>query len=253
MTYFPHVARNVLLNVLTGIFLARLLRANGGLHTMSLLTSLIQASTRFQQTLEKRPATGAEEQKAKGAGSAEALQPTGPGDDRFTPSGDALGDTGRLKSQKLPLADYKQTVGQDLAFIRETLRHKLAEYNLNPASAISVNKNDSGKVEVGGNLAEETRIRIENDLNVNKNFTDAFNRLSVNEPTLHFMDNALKLNQAYGVNNSLLDTLISENQQFNGLQDLVHRYDTLRRSVPTDPFEAAANRGAYAFSLNTRA
>ena len=106
---------------------------------------------------------------------------------------------------------------------------------------------------MGGNLAEETRIRIENDLNVNKNFTDAFNRLSVNEPTLHFMDNALKLNQAYGVNNSLLDTLISENQQFNGLQDLVHRYDTLRRSVPTDPFEAGANRGAYAFNLNARA
>ena len=157
------------------------------------------------------------------------------------------------KSQKLPLSDYKQTVGQDLAFIRETLRHKLAEYSLNPATAISVNKNDSGKIEVGGNLAEETRTRIESDLNVNKNFTDAFSRLSVNEPTLHFMDNALKLSQAYGVNNSLLDTLISENQQFNGLQDLVHRYDTLRRSAPTDPFEAAANRGAYAFNLNTRA
>ncbi|SRR5680860_541380 len=220
---------------------------------MSLLTSLIQASTRFQQTLEKRPAAGAEEQRAKGAGSAETVPPTSPGDDRFTRSEDSLSDMGRLKSQKLPLADYKQTVGQDLAFIRETLRHKLAEYSLNPATAISVNKNDSGKIEVGGKLAEETRTRIENDLNVNKNFTDAFSRLSVNEPTLHFMDNAVKLSQAYGVNNSLLDTLISENQQFNGLQDLVHRYDTLRRSAPTDQIEAVANRGAYAFNLNTRA
>ncbi|WP_100641015.1 hypothetical protein [Marinobacter salexigens] len=221
---------------------------------MSLLTSLIQASTRFQQTLEKRPAaSGAEEQKAKGTASAEALQPTGPGDDRFTPSGDLLTDGGKLKPQKLPLADYKQTVGQDLAFIRETLRHKLAEYNLNPSLAVSVNKNDNGKIEVDGNLAEETRNRIEKDLNVNKNFADAFSRLSVNEPTLHFMDNALKLNQAYGVNNSLLDTLISENQQFNGLQDLVHRYDTLRRSAPTDQFNVTANRGAYAFNLNTRA
>ncbi|WP_417517513.1 hypothetical protein [Marinobacter sp.] len=220
---------------------------------MSLLSSLIQASTRFQQTLENRPSAGAEEQRAKAAGSLEAVSPSGPGDDRFTPSGDSLSDTSRLKSQKLPLADYKQTVGQDLAFIRETLRHKLAEYSLNPATAISVNKNDSGKIEVGGTLAEETRTRIENDLNVNKNFSDAFSRLSVNEPTLHFMDNALKLNQAYGVNNSLLDTLISENQQFNGLQDLVHRYDTLRRSAPTDQIEVAANRGAYAFNLNTRA
>ncbi|KKN54661.1 hypothetical protein LCGC14_0590340, partial [marine sediment metagenome] len=42
---------------------------------MSLLTSLIQASTRFQQTLENRPATGAEDQKAKGAGSVEATPP----------------------------------------------------------------------------------------------------------------------------------------------------------------------------------
>lgn len=221
---------------------------------MSLLTSLIQASTRFQQTLENRPATGeAEQQKAKGTGSAEAVQPASPGDDRFTPSGDLLSDAGRLKSQKLPLSDYKQTVGQDLAFIRETLRHKLAEYNLNPATAVSVNKDDDGKIEVGGKLTEETRTRIEGDLNLNKNFTDAFSRLSVNEPTLHFMDNALKLNQAYGVNNSLLDTLVSENQQFNGLQDLVHRYDTLRRSAPTSPFDATTNRSAYAFNLNARA
>lgn len=221
---------------------------------MSLLTSLIQASTRFQQSLEKRPAmSGAEDQKTKGIGSAGASQLTGPSDDRFTPSGDTLSDASRLKSQKLPLADYKQTVGQDLAFIRETLRHKLAEYNLNPNSAINVKKSESGNITVGGNLAEETRTRIESDLNVNKNFEDAFSRLSVNEPTLHFMDNALKLNQAYGVNNSLLDTLVSENQQFNGLQDLVHRYDTLRRSAPTEQFEAAANRGNYAFNLNTRA
>lgn len=220
---------------------------------MSLLSSLIQASTRFQQTLENRPSAGAEEQQAKGAGSVEAVSPSRPGDDRFTPSGDSLSDTSRQRSQKLPIADYKQTVGQDLAFIKETMRHKLAEYSLNPATAISVNKNDSGKIEVGGAVAEETRTRIENDLNVNKNFADAFNRLSVNEPTLHFMDNALRLNQAYGVNNPLLDTLVSENQQFNGLQDLVHRYDTLRRSVPADQIETAANRGAYAFSLNTRA
>src|SRR5690554_3269684 len=133
------------------------------------------------------------------------------------------------------------------------LCHKLTVHNVYPSLAISVNKYDSGRIEVDGLLTEEIRSRIEKDLNVNKNFADAFSRLSVNEPTLHFMDNALKLSQAYGVNNSLLDTLISENQQFNGLQDLVHRYDTLRRSAPTDQFNVAANRGAYAFNLNTRA
>ncbi|GGE78053.1 hypothetical protein GCM10011533_32990 [Streptosporangium jomthongense] len=221
---------------------------------MSLLSSLIQAGTRFQQSLENRPtAKGMNEQKNQGPGKAEAAPSVSTGDDRFTPTGDFLNAKEQLKAQKLPLADYKQTVGQDLAFIRETLRHKLAEYNLNPASKISVNKNEGGRIEVGGNLAEEARTRIENDLNVNRSFADAFSRLSVNEPTLHFMDNALKLNQAYGVNNSLLDTLISENQQFNGLQDLVHRYDTLRRSARTDQFNVAENRSTYAFNLNTRA
>jgi len=66
------------------------------------------------------------------------------------------------------------------------------------------------------------------------------------------MDNALKLNQAYGVNNSLLDSLLSENQQFNGLQDVIHRYDSLRRTAtPAEAGISAHQR--YAFSLNTRA
>ena len=116
-----------------------------------------------------------------------------------------------------------------------------------------MSKTENGSVAVEGKIADNTRIQIEKDLNVNKNFKEAFNRLSVNEPTLHFMDNALKLNQAYGVNNPLLDTLISENQQFNGLQDLVHRYDTMRRSVSAEQIEAAGNSRAYAFNLNARA
>lgn len=67
------------------------------------------------------------------------------------------------------------------------------------------------------------------------------------------MDNALKLNKAYGVNNSLLDTLVSDNQQFNGLQDLAHRYDSLRRTISTDQATNYADRKNFALSLNTRA
>ncbi|MEP5981384.1 MAG: hypothetical protein ABJ273_09205, partial [Marinobacter alexandrii] len=104
-----------------------------------------------------------------------------------------------------------------------------------------------------GGIPEQAKASIENDLNVNKNFKDAFGRLSINEPTLGFMDNALKLNQAYGVNNPLLDTLVSENQQFNGLQDLVHRYDSLRRSAGSEQFGVADNNRNYAFNLNARA
>ncbi|MCM0612574.1 hypothetical protein KFJ24_08845 [Marinobacter sediminum] len=221
---------------------------------MSLLTSLIRASTQFQQAMEKRqtPANTAE----AGTTKAESPKPEAigaPGQDRFTPSGENNADTASQKSRKLAMAEYKQTVGQDLAFVRETLRHKLAEYNLHPATALNVNKSDAGAIQVEGKITEDARTRIENDLNINKNFKEAFSRLSASEPTLHFMDNALKLNQAYGVNNPLLDTLVSENQQFNGLQDLVHRYDTLRRSAGTEQIEAAGNTRSYAFNLNARA
>ncbi|MBU2954440.1 hypothetical protein [Marinobacter sp. F3R08] len=221
---------------------------------MSLLTSLIQASTQFQLAMEKRqtPPSGTESPAGKVQTNTPETEPSS-GDDRFTPSESSAANLASLKARRLAMADYKQTVGQDLAFVRETLRHKLAEYNLHPATALNVSKNESGNVAVDGKMIDSTRAQIEKDLNVNKNFTEAFNRLSVNEPTLHFMDNALKLNQAYGVNNPLLDTLISENQQFNGLQDLVHRYDTLRRSVSAEQLEAAGNAREYAFNLNARA
>lgn len=221
---------------------------------MSLLTSLIRASTQFQQAMEKRSTRDGAAQDRPANTEAASPQPAGaPGDDRFTPSGENGANQAKLKSRKLAMADYKQSVGQDLAFVRETLRHKLAEYNLQPNTAVNVNRGEHGGIQVDGKISEDIRARIENDLNINKNFKDAFSRLSLNEPTLHFMDNALKLNQAYGVNNPLLDTLVSENEQFNGLQDLVHRYDTLRRSAGSEQFEVAGNSRGYAFNLNARA
>ncbi len=153
----------------------------------------------------------------------------------------------------MPLTQYKQTVAQDLSYVRETLRHKLAEYNVHPATALSVSKTEQGSIQLDGKIPDQVRERIQQDLNNNRGgFGEALSRLSVTEPTLHFMDNALKLNQAYGVNNSLLDSLLSENQQFNGLQDVIHRYDSLRRTAtPAETGITAQQR--YAFSLNTRA
>lgn len=181
---------------------------------MSLLTSLIKASTQFQQALEKRPPS------AQANASAKPAAPEGPvsaTDDRFTLSERSGFETGRPKATRLSMAEYKQTVGQDLAYMRETLRHKLAEYKLNPATNVEISRGDDGNISLGGGIPEQTRNRIEQDLNNSKPFREAFSRLSASEPTLHFVDNALKLNKAYGVNNSLLDTLVSDNQQFNGL------------------------------------
>jgi len=219
---------------------------------MSLLTSLIRASTQFQQAMERKAPT----ESSGETGRADSLKPEAagsPGDDRFTPSGVSIGEMTSLKSRNLAMTDYRQTVGQDFAFVKETLRHKLAEYNVHPATALEVSKNSDGTIGIAGNITEKTRARIENDLNINTEFKTAVNRLSVNEPTLHFVDNALKLNQAYGVNNPVLETLISENQQFNGLQDLVHRYDSLRRTVSSELQQSPDSHQGYAFSLNTRA
>jgi hypothetical protein len=124
---------------------------------------------------------------------------------------------------------------------------------MSPATRLEVSKDQSGNIQLGGNLPPENSARIEKDLNNSKPFKDAFSRLSASEPTLHFMDNALKLNKAYGVSNSLLDTITSENRQFNGLQDLIHRYDSLRRSATSNENEALAAPRPYAFNLNTRA
>lgn len=228
---------------------------------MSLLTSLIQAGAQFQQAMEKRPATSAADQDAtadRNSTTANGRRPSAEPapsatDDRFTPSGNNETDPLQIKARKLAMADYRQTVGQDLAFVRETLRHKLAEYQLNPASRIEVARDDNGGIRLDGSVPLETSARIEQDLNNNRPFREAFSRLSASEPTLHFMDNALKLNRAYGVSNSLLDTITSENQQFNGLQDLVHRYDSVRRSVATGDTEAFSAARSYAFSLNTQA
>lgn len=221
---------------------------------MSLLTSLIRASSQFQQAMERKSSTEyADAGRITQSDSPEPEATGSAGGDRFTPSGTSADSMASQKSRKLALTDYRQTVGQDLAFVKETLRHKLAEYNVHPATALEVNKNSNGSIGVDGRIPDETRARIENDLNINTEFKSAVNRLSVNEPTLHFVDNALKLNQAYGVNNPVLETLVSENQQFNGLQDLVHRYDSLRRTVSRELQPSADSQQDYAFSLNTRA
>lgn len=212
---------------------------------MSLLTSLIKAGSQFQQaTAGKAP-----EPKNTTAGKASQARPADSpqgNDDTFTLSGGkAQSKTGRLS-----VTEYRQQVGQDLAFVQETLRHKLAEYGMQPTTQIAASRAASGDVEVQGRMPDQPRQRIEQDLNNSREFRDALQRLSVNEPTLKFVDSALKLNQAYGTSNTVLDTLVSDNQQFNGLQDLVHRYDSIRRTFTTDTGSSSRD---YAFRLNARA
>ncbi|WP_018403337.1 hypothetical protein [Marinobacter gelidimuriae] len=50
-----------------------------------------------------------------------------------------------------------------------------------------------------------------------------------------------------------MPALVSENQQFNGLQDLVHRYDSLRRNAGAVSVVPANTARDYALSFNARA
>lgn len=214
---------------------------------MSLLTSLMKASAQFQQ-LTGNQARGPEPAPGAPAKSAEPETRRQGNDDTFTISGQPP----RQKSAGLAVGEYRQQVGQDLAFVRETLRHKLAEYSLRPTTQLGVARGQGGEVELAGRMPEQQRLQIEKDLNNSKAFRDAFSRLSVNQPTLSFVDNALKLNQAYGARNAVLDTLVSNNAEFNGLPDLAHRYDNIRRAAGGDD-PAPARSAGYAFSLNARA
>ncbi|WP_148863341.1 hypothetical protein [Marinobacter fonticola] len=213
---------------------------------MSLLASLARAGASFQQAAENRAARQAAAQTAVAK----------PEEKAATAADDSVvlnGGEPRRPSSQLSVNRYKQDVGPDHAFVRETLRHKLAEYSLNPATRIAVEKKETGGFAIQGVMPESTRQQIEKDLDNNKTFKEAFSRLSVNEPTVSFVDTALRLNQAYGVSNTLLDQMVSENQQFNGLQDLTHRLDSLRRNAGTDSLDAAGQNRHYAFSLNARA
>lgn len=212
---------------------------------MSLLTSLARMSAQLQQAASQRTPP----QSAPAANGVASEEQANGGQDDVTLSGGTLPKA----SSRLALGEYKSSVGQDTSFVKETLRHKIAEYGVHPGTRMSVTKADNGSLQLQAAIPTQKREQIEQDLNNNQSFREAFGRLSANEPTLAFVDTAMKLNKAYGVSNSLLDSLVSENQQFNGLGDLVHRYDSIRRTIGAEQVEAAGTQKSYAFSLNARA
>lgn len=211
---------------------------------MSLLNSLARMSAGLQQAASQRTPPQATPNAAAGA-----PEDAASGREDVTLSGGPLPKA----SAKLAIKQYKSSLGQDTHFVKETLRHKIAEYGIHPGTKMSVTKSAQGGLQLQAAIPAEKRERIEQDLNHNKAFKDAFHRLSSQEPTLAFVDSALRLNRAYGVNNALLESLVSENDQFNGLGDLVHRYDNLRRMAGAEDMAAAGNQRDYAFSLNARA
>lgn len=135
--------------------------------------------------------------------------------------------------KKINVKEYKSELGNEVAFIRETLRNKLAEFNLHPNTPLNVGKDAFGELELKGPLMQTELDRISEDLKKSAAFVQAFNRVSQQQPTLNYIDNVVKLSNAYGVSNNLFNTLLSEDEQYNGLSDIAHRYQAMRSNTET--------------------
>jgi len=164
--------------------------------------------------------------------------------------------------KKVKIETYKNELGRDNAIVQETLKNKLAEYKLSVNTQLKVEKDMFGNVSIKGALLQSDIERISDDLNNSETFKDSFSRLSQQQPTLNYVDNVVKLSSAYGVGNNLFNSLISDDSEYNKLNDIAHRYDTLRNTTTaqnstsdsidtTNGYEdSLLNRDRYHFTLN---
>lgn len=157
------------------------------------------------------------------------------------------------QSKKVNVETFKTELGQDKAFLKETLRNKLAEYNLNPRTQLSVEKDIYGNIEIKGAMRPSDHEKLSTDLNNNKHFKEAFQRLSKQQPTLDYVDNVVKISGAYGVGNNLFNELISEQNEHNKLNDIAHRYEALKTNKITNNSEQAALSEDNSFRLTINA
>ena len=134
-------------------------------------------------------------------------------------------------TKKISVNDYKDAVGKDTAFVKETLRNKLAEVGMNPEMKLEISRDLFGNFQAKGNGIPGAMEQVNKDLTNNKAFHEAFNRLSTDQPTLDYVDNVVKVANAYGVHNNVFSSLVSSTPDNNGLSDIAHRYDALRSNV----------------------
>lgn len=156
-----------------------------------------------------------------------------------------------VRANKVEVEQYKGELGQFSTFVKDTLKNKLAEYKINPNARVSVSKNNFGKLEVKGAVPNATLEKISQDLNNNQIFKDAFNRLKDQSPTLDYVDNVVKISKAYGVNNALFSTLLSSDIENNRLDDIAHRYESLRSQKPSESVSDGQDKITnFAFQIN---
>ncbi|PIE42763.1 MAG: hypothetical protein CSA50_08630 [Gammaproteobacteria bacterium] len=132
---------------------------------------------------------------------------------------------------RIRLDEYRQNVGQDIAYIKETLRNKVAEYQLPGSTRLNITSDLLGNLKLEGQVPEPVKQRIAADLNNSRAMKAAYSRLSANVPTLDYVDNVMKLSDTYGVNNNLFDSIVSTNGEYNALNDISLRFDRVKQSI----------------------
>lgn len=150
--------------------------------------------------------------------------------------------------KKIDVRNFKSELGSDAAYVRETLRNKLAEYRIPAAIPVSLGQDMFGNLELEGNISASDSVRIREDLQRSQDFMNAFKRVSQQQPTLEYVDNVVKISKAYGVSNTVFNTLLSENKQFNGLNDIAHRYQSMKSH--NQDIEAELGSGSFHLKVN---
>jgi hypothetical protein len=130
--------------------------------------------------------------------------------------------------RKVELQTLKVEIAQDKNYVQQTLKNKLSEYGINPNTPVSLSKDFTGNLILKGQALNSQLDKINQDLNKDVNLKASFNRLSKQEPTLSYIDNVVKLSKAYGANNNLFNSLISEREEFNQLKDISLRYESMK-------------------------
>lgn len=96
---------------------------------------------------------------------------------------------------------HRARVAEDMVLIKEVIKQKMAEYNLDPAIAISVRMAPSGKIEVAGSKNNPILAMIEVDLNKNSEMKKTLDDHQRNAFLVRYIKQAQMLEEAYGQQN----------------------------------------------------
>jgi len=126
--------------------------------------------------------------------------------------------------------ELKREIGEQRAYLSQVIKNKLSEYGLPPSTQLSIERTSAGIV-VNGPVVHSQLEKISFDLNQDQHFTQAYNAVNKQNPTLEYASNVSKLTQAYGKENQVFESLVSEKKEFNQLKDLTLRYQSLQSQM----------------------